>query len=228
MIFIAMFISCVAYGQEQQKECTTMWPYMFYDFEDAKIIYIDGKTSKNKVNVHYRASQLHYLDGDNIREANGGMIYSVTIGEHSFIYFEGGLIKVEAACEDGFVGTVTLADFNRLNEAPGAYGTTSNISATRKLTSMEEIGAVGGFTNVNHMDLRENRKGGVTLYLEENRFVVLPDDKLVATKSGISRELTKEGKKAFKEFEKRENIDWNDPQSILKTVAFLTNTNYRK
>lgn len=196
-----------------------MWPYMFGEFADAKIYFIDGQVANRKVNVHYQESQLHFLDKGVIKHTDGSKIRSVSVGDDNFIYIEGALIKVEAAEESGFVGTITLIDLNKLNEATGAYGTTSNVSSTRELTSMEEIG--GTSTNTNHMELSRNRESGRTLYLEEVRYLVLSNTKYKATRSSVNRMLSKESKKAFKDFEKKMNINWDDPQSLLQVVDFL-------
>ncbi len=202
-----------------------MWPYMFGEFTDARIYFIDGQSADRQVNIHYQESQLHFLDKGIIKHTDGNKIRSVSVGDENFIYIEGALIKVEAAQEDGFVGTITLIDLNKLNEATGAYGTTSNVSSTRELTSIEEIG--GTTTNTNHMELSRNRENGRTLYLEEVRYIVLSNKKYKAARSSVNRALSKEGKKAFKDFEKKMNINWDDPQSILQVVGFL-NENIEK
>lgn len=215
LTIFAILFSGIAVAQD----CNSMWPYMFDEFTEGTIYFVDGQAAKRKVNIHYIASDLHYLDKSTIKHTEGSKIRSVSVEGQDFIYIEGALIKVEAARPDGFVGSVTLVDLDRLNEATGAYGTTSNVSSTRELSSMEDIG--GTSTNTNHMELTRNREGGRTLYLETQRYLVLYNSRYKATKAGVSRALSKDAKKAFKSFEKSQDIDWNDPESILKVIDFL-------
>ncbi len=196
-----------------------MWPYMFGEFTEGKIYFVDGQVATRKVNIHYIASDLHFLDKSIIKHTDGSKIRSVSVAGQDFIYIEGALIKVEAAREDGFVGSVTLADMDRLNQSTGAYGTTSNVSSTRELTSMDDIG--GTSTNTNHMELSRNREAGRLLYLKTQRYLVMYNNRYKATKTGVTRDMSKETKKAFKSFEKAQDIDWDDPQSILKVLDFL-------
>lgn len=215
LLFAAILIASAANAQE----CNTMWPYMFQEFTKGKIYFIDGRSVTLDVNIHYIESHLHYLDHGTIKQTDGSKIRSVSVEDQDYIFIESQLIKVEAACQDGFVGTITLADLDRLNEASGAYGTSSNVSATRNLSSLEKIG--GTSTNTNHMELSRNRNNGETLYLEQDRYLVLYNTRYKATRSAINRSLSREDKKLFKSYLKQHDIDWDSPESILTVIDFL-------
>lgn len=217
LIFVLMLTSCLA--QAQTQECNTMWPYIYPEFIDGVIHFSDGQKAAKKVNVHLQQSSLHYLDKGLIKHTDSDKITSVEVGEQSYIFVEGTLMRVDAQSEFGYVGTVMLANFGALNESTGAYGTTSNVSATQELTSSESIG--GSINGTNHMLLHDSKESGQTLSVESSRYIVMFNKKYKATKSGINRILSKEAKKEFKLFEKNEKIDWQEPQSILKVTDFL-------
>ncbi len=217
ILFCLVMLSSVAYGQ---KECTTTWPYLFSEFTKGTIFFVDGRSVEREVNVHLQESHLHYLDNSIIKQTDGTKIKSVRVGDRNFIFFNRMLVEVEAACEQGFVGNVVLADYDRLNEATGAYGTTSNVSATRDVTSLEDIGGSSNI-NTNHMELKRNSKEGKLLYLNTTRYLVSGLTIYKATKSGVNRELDKDAKKAFKSFDKEHKIDWDDPKSIIKVLEFF-------
>lgn len=210
---VVLLCSVSAYSQE----CTTTWPYLYPAFQDATIYTADGKTLRNKVNVHVRKSTLHYLDGDLIKEAKSEDMLLVTIGDDKYMCVNGQLMKVLGSDKTGFVATLILADFNKLSEPGGAYGSSSNSSATRKLTSLETDNA----GKMNHMELWNNKNNGTTLALNYKYYIVTDGTVYEATRKGIGSKLSKTDNEKFKVFLKTNKIEWKNPESLLKLLDFL-------
>lgn len=212
-VIIVLLCSISAYSQE----CTTTWPYIYPEFRDAAIYTTDGKKLPSKVNVHVRKSTLHYLEGDRIKEAKSEDILLVTIGDDQYMCVNGQLMKVLGSDKTGFVATLILADFTKLTEPGGAYGSSSNSSATRKLTSLETDNAA----KMNHMELWNNKDNGVTLHLNYQYYIVTNGTIYEATRKGIGSKLSKADNEKFKTFLKGNKIEWKNPESLLKLLDFL-------
>ncbi len=214
ILFLIAFLSALgACGQD----CSTTWPYLYPEFRDVVLYKKDGTKFELKVNVHVLHGRLHYLDDGLVKEAFPHEVLLVQIGEDRYMDVNGDIMKVVASEDRGFVAAHILGDFDKLRESGGAYGTSTNNSATQKLTSIQ----VAGHINQNHMEMWEKRHNGDPLDLVSKYYLVTPGKIWLATRRGVEQELGPEEKAAFKAWLKSHRIKWNDSASLLSLLDFL-------
>ncbi|KAB2870861.1 MAG: hypothetical protein F9K37_04800 [Bacteroidales bacterium] len=216
-IIILTLVVLVTAINSWAQECTTMWPYIYKEFQEGTLYMVGGKQYTHQFNVHVKDSRLHYVEKGIIKETRSEDIVLVKIGSDIYMNVDGRVMKVIGSDERGFVATLILGDFDKLNSSAGAYGGSSNSSATTKLSSV----AIGGITIVNHMELRENRDNGQTLPLTYKYYIVTKGKVYAATKRGINSQLTESEAAEFKAFLKNHKIKWNDPQSLMTILDFF-------
>lgn len=216
LLFIPVLIWSFFTGFSQ--ECTTMWPYIYPEFKEGVLYMTGGGKLEGKFNVHVQESRLHYLYDNIIKETSSEDIVLAKIGVDTYMSFEGQLMKVVGSEERGFVATLILGDFDKLTNSGGAYGGSSNSSATMKLSSVE----IGGKSIVNHMELRQNKENALPLPLKYRYFIATKGVLYPATKKGIASKLDKIQQDEFKKFLKANKIKWKDPQSLLTLLDFFS------
>jgi hypothetical protein len=200
------------------QDITTMWPYMYPEFITGVVRFKDGQQLEAPVNVHLQKSRLHYLEKGEIKEARSADILLLTAGADTYYVYEGELLKVLAGTQQVFLAELRLADFNAILETGGAYGSSSNVQATRKLSSIE----VGGIHITEHVELKARKDAGVLLDVTSKYYIVTGADRYPATRKGIESNLPDDQKAAFKEFMKQHKIKWKDPESLKVVLEFFT------
>lgn len=215
---IGLFLSiiCLTFALQAQN-ITTMWPYKYSDFRNGTVYFVNKRTLSAPVNVHLLKSSLHYLDKDQIKEVTTSEIVLVKIGEDNYYMRDNQLMLVISGDSTGFVAELLLADFGALTESGGAYGSSSNVQATRKLSSLE----IGGISITNHMELKSNKDGGSLLPLRKKYFIVTPDAVYPATKKGIESQLPEKRKDEFERFLKKNKVSWRRPESLSVLLKFF-------
>jgi hypothetical protein len=209
-------MACALWAQGA-REVTTMWPYAYPEFVNGTVHFADSATLQAPVNVHLQKSRLHYLDKGAIKEAKTAEIVLVEVGADQYYVRRHELLRVLAGNNRVFLAALTLADFNAITEPGGAYGSSSNVQATRKLSSVE----VGGIHVTNHVELTQRRDDGALLPVTVKYFFVTPLDVYPATRKGIAGKLQGERATAFKSFIKQHKIKWNNPESLKTLLAFF-------
>jgi len=210
MIFICM---------NAQEECSTMWPYLYKDFQQGTIYKKGGEKFVQQVNIHTLKGRLHFIDDGKIKEVTSSDVLLLQIGEDKFMNVAGDIMKVVASNEKGFIAAYIIGDFEKLNDTGGAYGTSTTNSATMKLSSVQVAGHIGQ----NHMEMRENRSNGELVPLITTYYVVTPDLTCKASRRELEAAFTAERKASFKTWLKSNKIKWNDPESLLTLVEFINN-----
>jgi hypothetical protein len=214
-LFTALLLTIAVAGQAQ--DITTMWPYAYPEFVNGTVHFDDSSTLQAPVNVHLQKSRLHYLERGNIKEAKvTGMLW-VEVGADAYYVRNGELFKMLAGRAQLFLASLTLADFNAIMESGGAYGSSSNVQATRKLSSVE----IGGINITNHVELKSKKDAGALLPISVKYYVVTPNDVYPATRKGIAAKLSGEREDAFKRFVKQHKIKWNNPESLKTLLDFF-------
>lgn len=215
---IGLFLSiiCLTFALQAQN-ITTMWPYKYSDFRNGTVYFVNKRTLSAPVNVHLLKSSLHYLDHGQIKEVTASEIVLVQIDEDNYYMRDNQLMRVISGDSTGFVAELLLADFDALTESGGAYGSSSNVQATRKLSSLE----IGGISITNHMELKSNKDGGSLLPLRKKYFIVTPDAVYTATKKGIESQLPEKRKDEFERFLKKNKVSWRRPESLSVLLKFF-------
>ena len=226
-ILCCMVILYSATATLAQNNVTSMWPYKYSDFRNGTVYFDDQQTLSAQLNVHLLRSTLHYLDDDKIREVNSddiayviidNIIQGVFISDKYYICNDQLMRVVNGDSTITFVAELVLADFSAIKESGGAYGSSSNVQATRKLSSVPTSGL-----NVNHMELKSKKDGGSLLPLVKKYFIVVGDAVYPATRKAIESQLPDNRKGAFKQFIKKNKINWKDADSLAKLTEFLIN-----
>lgn len=215
--YIAIMLILSAAGLSAQSPTTT-YPYLYDTFTDGTVVLIDGTKEQRQMNVHLRAGRLHYIDKGVVKEAFLTDVAAVEIGKDVFIPVQASVMKVVAKNDAGCVVLENIGDFDGSMEATGAYGVSSTSSATMKLTSIQTDSQV----NQNYMNILNEKEKGVILNVDTKLYVVTPTYKVRATKKDVEASLPADKAAQFKAFLKANKVKWNNPQSLLSVVSFLS------
>ena len=199
------------------QDVTTNWPYMYTDFIKGTVYYKDSAKTEALMNIHLLRSKLHYLDKEIIKEARNSDILVVEIGNDKYYAFNDLMLKVISGNQTSFLGELTKADMVNLNASGGAYGSSSNSQATRKLSSLDDPFR----HNTNHIELKNNKEGGTLLPVSKKYYIVTGGEIYLATQKGIESKLSDDEKKRFKVFLKQNKIKWKTPESLVKLFEFF-------
>lgn len=200
------------------QEYSTAWPYLYNDFTAGEVVTVKGAKLQYPMNIHILHGRLHFIEDGLIKEAATKDVLLIKIGQDEYLGVDQDVMKIAARAEKGLVMAHLLGDFESLNEAGGAYGSSTTSSATRKLTSIE----VQGKVNQNHMELREGRHDGQLVDLTTTYYLVIPGkDKIPANKKDVEKAIGPDRKDEFKAWLKANKIKWNKPESLAKVVDFI-------
>lgn len=211
---------CTAFSK--QFSPTTKWPYLFENFQEALIYKESGEMARiQKANLHLEYSSLHYIDGENVITANTSGILKIEMGGLTFIYMNGELVQLllsKNAC--ALVKRVKIDQrVLRSSSGQGAYGMSTDVSATKKLRSLQ----TNGVFNMNYAQMKVEREDGVAVNLVTDYFFLLEDGKTIikATKRNVEKKLSHAGKARLKAFVKQNKIKWKNEDSLKRLLNFF-------
>lgn len=214
LTIVALLAAAFAFAQEY----STAWPYLYNDFTPGEVLTVKGAKLNYPMNIHILHGRLHFIEDGLIKEAATKDVLLIKIGQDEFLGVDQDVMKIAARAEKGFVMAHLLGDFEALNEAGGAYGSSTTSSATRKLTSID----IQGKVNQNHMELREGRHDGESVNLKTIYYLVIPGmNKIPASRKEVEQAIGPERKAEFKAWLKENKIKWNKPESLAKVVDFI-------
>lgn len=214
LLAIALCLACVETVSAQK--CTTSWPYLYWEFTSGTVYFVSGTKANLQVNIHVERSTLHFLDGEDIKEALANEVVLVEIGQEKYYSYEGYMMKVVGGDEKGFVAVVQLGDVNSVHtEGTAAYGASSNSSAIRKMKSIEV------WAKTNHLQMRKSREEGYDLPLIKKYYLVTNGTVYLASKAGLEEKLEGSERDELKAFLKKTKIGWKNPNDLVKLIDFL-------
>lgn len=223
LLFSCICVLLAAVAVAQNEAPTTNWPYLYPEFKDGEIQRTRGKAVKSMLNIHLNLGALHYVENGKIKEANTLGIDSITIGEDLFRNVGGKMLKVLAETEGGYVVEEARGNFTAVVRDDGAYGTTGLNSTTTKTFLYNEnvVNAYNGYllTDV-YADLLAMKDQGEKLPVNRNMYIVIGIEQIPASKKNVA-DLDGLDKKAFKAFLKSEDIQWDDPQDLVKVIEYI-------
>ena len=223
LLFSCICVLLAAVAVAQNEAPTTNWPYLYPDFMEGEILRTRGKAVKSMLNIHLNLGALHYVENGKIKEANTLGIDSITIGDDLFRNVGGKMLKVLAETEGGYVVEEARGNFTAVVRNDGAYGTTGLNSTTTKTFMYNEnvVNAYNGYllTDV-YADLLAMKDQGEKLPVNRNMFLVIGLEQIPASKKNVA-DLDGLDKKAFKAFLKSEDIQWDDPQDLVKVIEYV-------
>ncbi|HHU97475.1 MAG: hypothetical protein QM237_08250 [Bacteroidota bacterium] len=215
-VLLSFLFICAVMGSTAQ-DITTTWPYLYSDFKDGTVYFTSKTTLAAPLNVHLLKSSLHYLDNEQVKEVTTSDIAMVIIGEDNYYARDNQLMRVISGDSTGFVAELVLADIDALTQSGGAYGSSSNVQATRKLSSLE----VGGIHVTNHMELKNNKDNGTLLPVKTTYYIVTTKAVYHATRRGMESLLPDHAKSDLRRYVKQHNVKWNRPETYHLLLDFL-------
>ena len=218
---ILLLIACLALtlSARAQIQAYTTWPYQYPDFQKGKLILSNGQERVMPINIHLLKGDLHFIDDKGvIQMAPAGQFSAVQIGEDSFRRVNGYLMQITPGPDEkNFVAVRRTIDMTALNETGGAYGTSSTTASTRRITSID----MPGMVNTSHMEIMQNKENGKKVKIKAEYYVVIDGNAVKASKKEVTEAIGPEKAAAFKQFLKKNKINWKDEQSLLKLFDFL-------
>lgn len=200
---------------------TTTWPYIYKGFQNALIYTATSNSPRSlKANIHLEHCVLHYLDSDKILEANPDNIIKVVVDEKTYIYINGGLVLL---IDTKFGNSVVMRKKINIESLvaasnTGAYGMRSDVSASKKTSSIQ----ISGIANMTHSQMKVEQDEGKELPLSIEYFFLLEDGYIIkATKRDVEKSLGEDGKTKLKAFVKQNKIKWKDEASLIKLLDFF-------
>ncbi|MGX8708063.1 MAG: hypothetical protein ACSW72_04840 [Bacteroidales bacterium] len=218
-IFLLIACWAMALTAQAQIEAYTTWPYYYPDFQEGTMTLNNGQTRKMPINIHLLKGDLHFIDGKGmIQMAPAGQFSAVQIGDDVFRRVGGYLMKVTPGPDEkNYVAVRSTIDMSALNETGGAYGTPATTASTQRITSID----LPGFVNTSHMEQFQNRESGKKVKIKNEYFVVIDGNAVKATKKDFSDAIGSERAAAFKQFLKKNKINWKNEESLVKLFDFL-------
>ncbi len=218
-IFLLMVCLAFAFTAQAQIEAYTTWPYYYPEFQNGTMILSNGQKKTAPVNIHLLKGDLHFIDEKGIVQmAPAGQFAAVQIGEDTFRRVGGYLMKVTPGPDEkNFVAVRSIADLTVLNETGGAYGTSATTASTQRITSVD----MPGFVNTSHMEIMQNKENGKRLTVKNEYYVVINGNAVKATKKDLTDAVGAERAADFKQFLKKNKINWKNEESLLQLFDFL-------
>lgn len=216
LLTLALLFIC--YSAMSQEPSTT-WPYQYKDFSDSKIYFKDNSIKTTKSNIHLLKSKIHYLEGDDIMEMKNNDVVILEINGDKYMNIYGSMMKIVASNSDGLVARKSIIDFSQLNQATGAYGTSTNSSSTMKLNSVDV--SIAGIGNVSHSDIYKSKEDGKALSLVYEYYLVTNGFIYKADKKNFESQLPIDKRDKYLVFVKKNKIKWSEPESLIKILNCL-------
>lgn len=215
ILVLAFVLMGISYCFAQQ--CSTSWPYLYDDFGTGELYFSNGSIVHLNMNVHLAKGTLHFIDENNIiKEPEKKNLLFAKINNDKFMIVSGCVMKVVEERDKGFIAAYYTADFQASNESGGAYGASSNSSATTKLTSINVPGV-----NQNIMNLKREKSSGTVIPIKTKYYIVTLGKVIEADKKELESNMSKEKLSGFKAFIKKNRIKWKDPLSLTLVIDYL-------
>lgn len=195
---------------------TTTWPYINNDFSDAVIYLKSGGKLNYQANIHLQDCKLHYVKNNNVIEADMSDILLVELMEKRYMNINNSLMEIVCEGKDGFVAKFSKPDYTKLNETGGAYGSSSNTTSTKALTSLEGIGSV-----TTHMLQQSEKENGKVIPLKHEYYIVANGSVYPGQKKLFEKMLPADKQPGLKAFLKENKIKWSSPEDLLKLTDYL-------
>lgn len=213
--FIAL---CMFLNIASAQEPTTKWPYINNNFMDAEIFLKSGGKLQYLANIHLQDCRLHYVSGENIMEAKMSDILVVELAQKRYMNINNSLMEIVGEGKNGFVAKLSKPDYAKLNETGGAYGSSSNTTSTKALTSLEGIGSI-----TTHMLQQSEKESGKVIPLLHEYYIVANGSIYPGQKKLFEKMLPADKQAGLKGFLKENKVKWTNPEDLLKLVDFIVN-----
>ena len=147
---------------------------------------------------------------------------SVVIADKTYMLVEhkDGRKMMEVVAQNGENNAFRLdyVDFDAaMQSSGGAYGSSSNSSATRNLSSLD----LGGMNNPKHGLLLQEKNDGKSLVVRSRYYLRIGKFDIEANKKAVEQIVPAEKEEEWKQFLKKNKIKWKKPESLLQVLEFF-------
>ena len=201
----------------------TKWPYVYENFSEGTL-YRGKDYSVAQFNIHYMGNVLHYIspEDDKIYTAKGNDVDSVMIADRKYVLVDhkDGRKMMEVVAQSGgnMAFRLDYVDFDAaMQSGGGAYGSSSNSSATRNLSSLD----LGGMNNPKHGLLLQEKNDGKSLVVRSRYYLRIGKFDIEANKKAVEQIVPAEKEEEWKQFLKKNKIKWKKPESLLQVLEFF-------
>lgn len=201
----------------------TKWPYVYENFTEGTL-YRGKDYSVAQFNIHYMGNVLHYInpEDDKIYTAKGNDVDSVVIADKTYMLVDhkDGRKMMEVVAQNGENKAFRLdyVDFDAaMQSSGGAYGSSSNSSATRNLSSLD----LGGMNNPKHGLLLQEKNDGKSLVVRSRYYLRIGKFDIEANKKAVEQIVPAGKEEEWKQFLKKNKIKWKKPESLLQVLEFF-------
>ena len=201
----------------------TKWPYVYENFAEGTL-YRGKDYSVAQFNIHYMGNVLHYInpEDDKIYTAKGNDVDSVMIADRKYVLVDhkDGRKMMEVVAQSGgnMAFRLDYVDFDAaMQSGGGAYGSSSNSSATRNLSSLD----LGGMNNPKHGLLLQEKNDGKSLVVRSRYYLRIGKFDIEANKKAVEQIVPAEKEEEWKQFLKKNKIKWKKPESLLQVLEFF-------
>ncbi len=215
-VFISIFSFCNAQESIQDKP-TSNWPYLFPDFQNAKIIYKTGEISSSTINYHLLNEELQFIKNDMVFVAENLDEIDRVVCNNGFIFIYVDNKFYQLLGEGNIkLGKSYKGNINDLYETEGAYGTSTASSSVKKENSIY----IGGMPGVNFKNLENDKQGGDIFSINTKRVFIKNGKVVNATKKNLYS-LMPEEKKKINNLIKESKLKFNKDEDVIKLIEKL-------
>lgn len=214
-----MAVVIAAYAQKPQPN--TKWPYLYDSFVSGTIYFEGNQKSEAELNIHLWGNVLHYIKDDGkIYQSTDQKVVRVEIGPDAYIFSDHKLVKIVAIEGTNLLVKLTRGDFDAMRSGGGgAYGSSTNSSATRDLSSLGF--ELGGLNNPELGLMLQEKKDGRNIPLVEQYFFIIGGQQIEANKRGVEKFVGSGKAEALKQFLKEKKMKWKSEESLQQLLKFL-------
>lgn len=185
--------------------------YLFEQFENGKVTYIDGSFSKGTFNYDTTLEKLLFISDNNtvLEMANPQEVTSVLIGDRSFIRVKKSAFY-EVVDTNGFPLYVEWKSNVVKGGKKAAYG---GISNTHSGTTLDQLSFYGEVMKLN--------AGDENVYITKNKYYVFLKNRFQQFKSFDElAKLFKDNEVDIKEYVKSENLNFSNIKDVQQAVQY--------
>ena len=212
----------------QKYEPTTIWPYLYKDFQKGTIYFKTGDPIEKNVNIHLVESVLHYVENNVIYELNNPESVDIIevetpSGQEDFVYIGNKVYRAITQGENGSgVYELNKGNFVELLTTTGAFGTKNYATASTRLSSLTFGGINWDYAK---LKLTSEQDPGQSFPINKTYFFIINGNFVKARSKDLENAIVSpQVKKQMKEYVKKNKVKWNNPDSLANLFRFLQTT----
>ncbi len=209
LLFVALLFG-KTYAQQAQVEKRSKIPYVYKDFQDAKIEFAFGKDKIYKANIFLKDASLLYKKDSTIMKANLFGVIFVTFNDALYRRTgENQMGKVLAQKGEIFLTEVTTIDLAQMRED----------ASTGKNSTFLDLPELNLFIETN-ADYWANGEGD-SWPLKTEYFFIVNGETFPAAEKIVKKHIRNDKKADFKELMKNRKWSWKDAGSLKELVDYF-------